>query len=170
MEELFKNAENVGRTIQLILAPALMISACAILVGGLLSRFAAINDRLRIMTRERLDLLRNISGNPFANERIRELDAQFPDLKRRLMLAHNAVMTIYGAILVFILDMLLIAVAALTNTIWTAFLSLLVFLTGISILGLVVLLTLREVRTSLYSILYEVEHVSILPPESDKIA
>jgi uncharacterized membrane protein YphA (DoxX/SURF4 family) len=52
------NAEMPPRTIQLILAPVVMVTACAILLAGLLSRFAALNDRLRLLARERLDLLR----------------------------------------------------------------------------------------------------------------
>ena len=52
------SAENVTRTIQLILAPVVMITACALLLNGLLSRYDALNARLRIMGRERLDLLR----------------------------------------------------------------------------------------------------------------
>ena len=48
------NAEMVARIIQLILAPVVMISACAILESGLLGHYASINARLRNMTHERL--------------------------------------------------------------------------------------------------------------------
>ena len=39
-----------------------MVTSCAILIGGMLTHYAAINDRLRGMTRERLSLLRQPSG------------------------------------------------------------------------------------------------------------
>ena len=51
---------SVSQTIQFILAPAIMISACAIILGGLLSRYAAVNDRLRALAHERFDLIRAV--------------------------------------------------------------------------------------------------------------
>lgn len=165
MEELFKSAENVSRTIQLILAPVVMITACAIMLTGLLSRFAAINDRLRTMTHERFDLLNKPSTEALVVARIRQLDNQIPDLQRRLKIAHNAVLTAYVAILVFIGDMLLIAMAALSGVVWAAFLSLLVFLVGTGVLGLAIVHTIREIRTALKAVLYEVKEVTALMHE-----
>jgi hypothetical protein len=46
------SAEMVARTIQLIIAPVVMVTTCSILLGGLLSHYAALNDRLRGMARE----------------------------------------------------------------------------------------------------------------------
>ena len=51
------SAETVTRTIQLILAPVVMLSACSVFVGGVLAHYAAINDRIRTMVHERLELL-----------------------------------------------------------------------------------------------------------------
>ncbi len=167
MEELFKNAENVSRIIQLILAPAVIISACAIIVGGLVSRAAAVNDRIRVMNRERVDLLGQGATHSLAKERLREIDQQIPDLLHRLRLSHHAVTATYGAILVLIGDMLVIAVAALTNNVVAGWLALLVFLSGAALLGLAVVLTIRELQKSLTSIKYEVERVSSLMLESE---
>ncbi len=167
MEELLKNAENVSRTIQLILAPAVIISACAIIVGGLVSRTAAINDRIRAMNRERLELLGQGAVSSLAKERLQEIDQQLPDLLRRLQLSHHAVMATYGAILVLIGDMLVIAVATLTSSVIAGWLALLVFLSGAALLGLAVVLTIRELQKSLTSIKYEVERVSSLMQETE---
>lgn len=52
------NGEMIARNIQIILAPAVMITACGILLGVLHGRYQTINDRLRLMTAERLALLR----------------------------------------------------------------------------------------------------------------
>jgi hypothetical protein len=51
------NVEMVARNIQIILAPVVLVTACAILAQGLLGRYAAITDRLRALTAERLALL-----------------------------------------------------------------------------------------------------------------
>jgi len=37
----------VVRIFQFILAPAVMVSACAILIGDMMTQYGAINDRLR---------------------------------------------------------------------------------------------------------------------------
>jgi len=52
------NLEMIVRTIQLIIAPAVMITSCCIFTNGLLGHYAAIGERLRITIRERVDLLR----------------------------------------------------------------------------------------------------------------
>jgi hypothetical protein len=107
------SAATIAQTIQLILAPVVMVTACAILVGGIVSHYAAINDRLRTLTRERLDLLRGpngalssafTSGDAFRTERLQEIDRQVPHLARRLDLIHHALLAVYGAILIFVLS------------------------------------------------------------------
>ena len=59
-------AETIARTIQLIVAPVVMVTAGAILSGGLLSHAGAINDRLRTLAHERLDVERIAGLNPAA--------------------------------------------------------------------------------------------------------
>lgn len=51
-------AHLVATTIQEILAPVVMVTACALILSGLITRAQAINDRLRLMDGERLDVLR----------------------------------------------------------------------------------------------------------------
>src|SRR3974377_2419465 len=101
------NAEMVTRIIQTIIAPVVMVNACAILLGGLLNHSSAINDRLRGMARERIELLR-ASGAPGADrlfgERLDEIDTQMPDLLHRLSLIRAAIMSVYGAILLLVVD------------------------------------------------------------------
>ena len=162
-------AETVSRTIQLILAPVVMVTACAILAGGLLTRYAAINDRLRAIARERLDLLRAGAGaaqrDSFTTERLEELDAQVPGLLHRHKQARDAVLGIYAASLVFIGNMFLIALAAATQSEWLANAVLLVFLAGIATLFAALLQTVLEARTSHQAVHYEVRRVTGLGRE-----
>jgi hypothetical protein len=162
------NAEMIARTIQLILAPVVMVTACAIMLGGLLGHYAAINDRLRIMAHERLDLLHGASGDlstalpsadAFAGERLQQIDVQMPDLLRRHKLVRDAVLTIYCAILIFIASMFVIAFAAAVNSTWVAIVALVMFLMGTAILLWGVLLTALEVRTSHLAIQFEAQHI-----------
>jgi hypothetical protein len=165
------NAETVSRTIQLILAPVVMVSACSILVGGLQAHYMAINDRLRAMARERLDLLRSLDRAPasgaaeadrFALERLEEIDHQIPDLLCRHREVHDAVLAVYCAILIFVASMFVIACAAVVNADWAATAALLVFLGGVAALLVGVLLIAIAVRTSHRSLQYEVGRIEDL--------
>ncbi len=158
--------ETVTRTIQLILAPVVMVTACAIMLTGLLSRYAAINDRLRAMARERLDLLaatgESLMADGLVGERLEQLDAQFPMLLRHHKLAHDSVLFVYYAVAVYIADMFVIAAIAAAGAVWASAAALLLFLTGTGLLFVGVLLTALEVRTSHQALHYEVQHVARL--------
>jgi len=156
---------SVSQTIQFILAPAIMISACAIILGGLLGRYAAVNDRLRVLAHERFDLIRAVQKgevDALTPERIREIDAQLPDLLRRHKLDHNTILTLYCAMLTFILTMLVIALALQIDAVWASLTALVIFLIGTGILAFSIALTIMEVSTSQRSIIYEVKEISSL--------
>ena len=145
-----------------------MVTACAILVSGILSHYAAINDRLRTLTHERLDLLRGPNGvlsSAFASadeyriERLQEIDRQLPPLAGRLNLIHHALLAVYGAIMIFVLSMLVIALAALSNSSGLATTALLVFLLGTAAMLAGVLFVAMEIGQSNGAIQYEVHRV-----------
>jgi len=48
----------IVRTIQLIIAPVVMITSCCIFTNGLLAHYASIVERLCVTVRENVDLLR----------------------------------------------------------------------------------------------------------------
>ncbi len=164
-------AQDVARVIQLILAPVVMVSACAILVGGLLTRYGAINDRLRAMVHERLDLLRTLhaqggSPDPFSAERITEIDRQVPDLLKRHAVLHDSVLAVYVAVLLFVTSMFVIAVqvSVASAAAWAGTVVLALFLCGTAALFIGVVLTATEVRASRRSLLFEVGRVEHLVP------
>ena len=160
------NAEMVTRIIQTIIAPVVMVNACAILLGGLLNHSAAINDRLRGMARERIAMLRE-SGAAKADrllaERLDEIDTQMPDLLHRLGLIRAAIMSVYGAILLLVVDMLVIALAVVSATDWLTTAVLIVFLAGTGALFFGVVLIVLEARQSQRAIRFEVQRVLALP-------
>jgi Protein of unknown function (DUF2721) len=166
------NAEMAAHIIQSILAPALMINACAILVGALFTRYVGINDRLRNMAGERLSLLRQQRGQALASgeifllrERLQEIDAQIPNLLRRHQLAHHAVVVIYISVCLFVADMFAIALSVTTDTVWASPLALLIFLLGISLMLVSMMMTAREVSTSRGVVVYEVTRIMNLSLE-----
>ncbi len=167
------NVETVARTIQLILAPVVMVSACAILLGSLQTRYGAINDRLRLMVREHLELQKTDSSGivaSLAGERLTQIDTQIPLLLAHHKLAHHAVLTVYCAVVVFVVDMFVIALGAIINLDLVATLVLLLFLLGIGLLLIAAVFAVMEVSTSQRALYYEVQRIANLHQSADQQA
>lgn len=157
--------DSIIRTISLILAPAVMISSCAIFLNGLLTRYESVSARMRTMHRERLELLHGledatnnaIPGSGFSILRIHEIEVQLPNLLRRHKLIHNAVLAENAAILLFVSSMFIIALAALTNITLTATIALLTFLIGTGALLVGVIITTLELSRSQREVAFEIQ-------------
>lgn len=104
----------VVEAIQAILAPAVMVSACGLLLLGLLNRYATIMGRMRALNNERRDLLRRVSPaqevTPLEAERLASVVRQLGDLLDRVRLLRNAVISLVVAVGCFVLSSLLIGV------------------------------------------------------------
>jgi hypothetical protein len=162
------DVEAVTRTIQLVLAPVVMVTACAILLNVLQSRYAIVNDRLRAMSGERLELLRTPgastlalppNADAFIVERLAEIDRQIPDLLGRHLTLRNAILAVYYAIAAFIATMFVIALATTFGTAFLATTILVLFLAGTALVLVGVGLTAVEVRASHLAVHYEVNRV-----------
>jgi hypothetical protein len=164
------NAALVIQTIQLIIAPVVMVSACGVILNGLLSRYASVNDRLRAMAHERWDLLRTTRAGdavsdqpaPLIAERLVEIDIQIPQLLRRHRQLRDAVLVLYVALLCFIACMFLIAAGTLLDVQPLAAATLSVFLVGACFVLAGVFFTTREVYHSHVALYYEAERVLTL--------
>jgi hypothetical protein len=159
------------RIIQIIIAPVVMVSTCAILTGGMLSHYGAISDRLRALARERLELLRKPDGgitsvdgtlSDYIRERLREIDAQTPHLVRRHTLVHNGILATYLAILCFIVSMFVIALAAVTEAPVAASLAVFVFLGSTAVLLAGIIQIAHDIRMSRLAVQYEAKRVLML--------
>lgn len=154
----------IARTIGFILAPAVMINACAVALNGLLAHYAAINDRLRGLAKERLELLRlrvEASRGLFVGERLEEIDTQLPQLLVRHALMRTSILWVFIAVSLYVVTMLIIALAAFSAP-WVATLALVLFLLGTAALLGGVSLTVLEIYRSHGAVDYEVRQVSRL--------
>ena len=94
------------RTISLILAPAVMITSCAILLNGIVTRYESVSVRMRAMHRERLELLQGLGNTTnrvvptgeFNTRRIHEIEVQLLHLLQRHKLIRNAVLAENGCV------------------------------------------------------------------------
>jgi hypothetical protein len=159
--------QAVAQTIQIIVAPVVMVTSCALVSSGLLQRYAAVNDRMRSMTHERMEMLRELDRNPesadrYSAERFRQIDRQLPELVHRHRTIRDGLLLVYGATAVFVACMFVIAIAAVARSGWLATSALLVFLGGTVLLLAAVVLIVVEVRTSHQAVDYEVAEVLAL--------
>ncbi len=151
--------EEVTKTINLIIAPVVTITTCAIMVNGLIPRYGSLGDRLRTVNQGLSDLQEtDLAHNRDKARRVQELEFLLRDLLRHHHFVHDALVLIYISILVFMLDILVIAIAVATNVNWLAQMALIVFLGGVAVLFAGMVLIAYELRSSHYSIQLEVHH------------
>jgi Protein of unknown function (DUF2721) len=102
------------QAIQAILAPAIMVSACGLLLLGLLNRYTVIMSRIRVLNEERRRLVRTATppAEAAATEvaRLASVMRQLEDLVDRVRLLRNAVMCQVVSVGCFVLTSLLIGI------------------------------------------------------------
>ncbi|MFN5854393.1 MAG: DUF2721 domain-containing protein [Pseudanabaenaceae cyanobacterium] len=163
------NAEIVARIIQQIIAPAVLVHVCMVMLNGVLGRYAGIGDRLRSLAHERLELLHhNDLQDTIIQERLQEITVQIPVISHRHRLLQSAVLITYGATMIFLLSMFAIALSTglssnpshMDYAIFFANGALFLFLSGaIMLLAAVFYITL-EIRFSHQAIYYEIKRVT----------
>lgn len=166
--------DAVTRIIQLVLAPVVMISACAIVLNGIIARYESLSNRVRTLIGERIEILRAAKERDVWTdiliERLNEIDTQMPRLMERHRRMRDSVLALYCAIGVFIFDMFAIAGAAQTGEAGPATAALLFFFAGIVLVFIGVVFASMEVRVSQIALQYEVERLTrfaetLRPPE-----
>jgi hypothetical protein len=162
------DAETVARTIQLIVAPAAMLTACAILAGAFIARYAAITDRLRALTRERWSALRD-AREPLGRERVRTIDAQLPDLINHHRWMRRAVLALFLASAMFVMDMLWIALAASAGWAGAVNIALAWFIFSTVLLLISLLSAAREIWSSQRALYFEVGRARDSQPASGNL-
>jgi uncharacterized protein DUF2721 len=105
--------------ISAMVAPVVLLTVGGLLSNGLLLVYGSVNDRMREMTRERLDILTGPAREKLEaaelpvmdRERLEEIKAQLPLIQRRHTLTRLSVLIIYSAIAVLGLSIVVIAIA-----------------------------------------------------------
>jgi hypothetical protein len=158
----------VTQIIQFIIAPVVMISTCGLILNGIVQQHMAVDERLRGMMRERLSLIGKTETSPIDDERINQIDAQVPMIRRRHRQLHNAIMLLYVAIVLLISSMFVIAIATGLDSVLISEAALALFMAGTAVLLIAVLVTLFEVHHSLSALYYEVDRVLNLKSRDER--
>jgi hypothetical protein len=94
---------SVAQLIVQMVSPAVMVSACGLLLLGLGNRYARVVDRIRAFAEEARQLQKlGAKATPVDAERLRVLNVQISDLFRRGQLVRNAILFCHTAICLFV--------------------------------------------------------------------
>jgi hypothetical protein len=112
------------RAIEAMVAPVVLITTGGILTNALLVMYGVVNDRMREMTRERLDILCGEHGElldaahigTIGQERLAEIDVQLPMMLARHRLLRRSVMLLYTGLALLALSVIGIAIATLADS------------------------------------------------------
>ncbi|MEZ4866288.1 MAG: DUF2721 domain-containing protein [Caldilineaceae bacterium] len=148
---------TLAGVIQTILAPAVLVSACAILQIGLLTHYTAINERMRHMVHERFELKRGAQPTDGADH-IALIDAQLPTLLNRHRLVNWAVLTVYLAVILFLVDIIIVTLTVTSTEPALALSVLVTFLIGVVVLLAGIAITAGEVLIAFRAVQFEVVH------------
>jgi hypothetical protein len=153
------------RTIQLMLAPVVMVTACSTYITMLADHYEHIVSSIRSMSREQFTLVQATGrsgtstsqsrSDPASEERLLEIENELPSLLQRHGFIRNVLLCINGSIVIFIASMFVIAVAEFSNTLPGAFVALLIFLAGVGMVLIGVMQVIRENSLSHRDVVYE---------------
>ncbi|MBN1302115.1 MAG: DUF2721 domain-containing protein [Melioribacteraceae bacterium] len=102
-----------------MLAPAIMISACGLLLLGINNKYSLVVNRIRMLNQEQRSIRQKIVNNSFTtddNIRLESIVKQIKLLMFRLILVRNTVLCYAVSIGLFVLTSLLLGIAYLSET------------------------------------------------------
>ena len=152
-------------------APVVLITTGGILSSGLLSVYGVVGERMRALTRERLDIRTGQRGeildtadvSAVGQERLVEIDQQLPLMMRRGDLLRNAVFLIYVGIVALVLSMFAISVAVTHDSEAWGWVALGLVLAGTVVMLAGIVVAGRSLIRSADAIRYAVERTRELP-------
>lgn len=145
--------------IQAMLAPGIMISACALLLLGMNNKYSLIVNRIRLLDDEKrkfASVSKNGNLTDDDEHRLKSIKMQLTKMNYRIMIVRNAVTSYSTAIALFILSSLFIGLDYLFNTNFITGIALASFLAGMLSVMIGVLFAAKEVRKG-----YEVVQIEI---------
>jgi hypothetical protein len=115
MDNFFSGQLNAVSIIQLMLAPAVMISACGLLLLGMNNRYSLVVNRIRLLNEEKRRLLLKVGEKPLTtddNVRLESIAKQISFLQYRVKLVRNSVLSYVTAVGLFVLTSLFLGISS----------------------------------------------------------
>jgi hypothetical protein len=128
------NSEDFYTIIQLMLAPAVMISACGLLLLGITNKHTSITNRIRLLNEEKRRLLIKMRDDKHLEYietiRLQSILKQLDDLLVRLRLVRNVIIFYSTGILLFVASSLFIGIEFLIKTKFFDYMKIITFVLG----------------------------------------
>ena len=106
---------NALQIIQLMVAPAVMISACGLLLLGMNNRYSLVVNRIRLLNEEKRHIMNKIGEHQSStddNIRLESIATQLYALVFRVKLVRNAVLSYTSAVALFVVTSLLFGISS----------------------------------------------------------
>lgn len=117
---------EAAKAISGIVAPAIMISASALMILALHAKYSSLIDRMRALNDERRRIVNNEEQK--SKQRLDNVVEQLEMFLVRAYLVRNAIVSLYLAIALFVLSSIIIGVVIVFNVSVSVWLSLIVFM------------------------------------------
>jgi len=160
MGNLFSFQMNAVSIIQLMIAPAVMINACGLLLLGMNNRYSLVVNRIRLLNEEKRRLLARYGEKPLStddNIRLESIVIQIKALTFRVKLVRNSVISYVTAVGLYVLTSLLIGVSSVMAFHKVNYLIIITFLLGMISLLVGVIFAGFETKKGFDIIKYEVQ-------------
>jgi hypothetical protein len=141
------DTQTLIKIIQLMLAPAVMINACGLLLLGINNKYSSMMSRIRVLNEEKRRYMIRIKDSKeldyFETTRFQSIAKQINVLQNRLKLIRNSILSLTIGLFLFILTSVLIGVEAFIGLNVTKYIFITTFALGmVSVaIGLIYILT-----------------------------
>lgn len=160
MELLQFDNLTVVQVIQFMLAPAVMINACGLLLLSINNKYSIVVNRIRLLNDEKRKLTLTIGGSQPSTDdyvRLESIAKQISSLVYRSYLIRSAVLSYVSGIGSFVLTSLLIGILSFFSLSFSNYLIISAFLIGMLSVLTGVIFTGLEAKKGYEIILYEVK-------------
>lgn len=145
------------KAIQMMLAPAVMISACGLMLLGINNKHSSIVNRIRLLNEERRRYMLKIQNNAniefVETLRLQSVNKQLDDLLMRLKLVRNGIVFHILGIFMFILTSLVIGAELILRINLFEPIKIIIFSAGLILVAVGVIFALIETIKG-YKIVY----------------
>lgn len=151
---------TIIQLIQFMLAPAVMISACGLLLLGINNKYSIVVNRIRLLNEERRKYKLKIGSENFETEdnvRLESITRQLELLVYRVKLVRNCVLSYTIAVAAFVASSLLIGIAFFTKRIDLDVIILTAFLIGMIAVFAGIIFAMFETKRGYEIVKFEVQ-------------
>lgn len=160
MNQIIPETMTVTQVIQLLIAPAVMINACGLLLLSINNKYSLVVNRVRLLNEEKRKMKLRAHEDNFVyeeNVRLESIARQLGALVERARLVRNAVLYYTSAVAIFVLTSLLTGFNFFVNKVDLKTEIIIIFVVGMILVFVGVCFAFLESKKGYEIIKFEVE-------------